>query len=210
MSIASKIASLGLVAAALMSAVPAQAQNTTWEITPTIGYRFGGEIEDDFFDVFSDFEIDESTSYGLTIERSINRNLRFEFLWSHQETTLIEDRFFFFDNAIELFDLDVDYYHVGLMYQWNPGKIRPFVVGSVGITTFEPEPSDLGSESRFSASIGGGAKFMFSDHVGLRLEGRVFSTFLDDDEDFYCRNSCRSDEDYVVQSEARAGLIFAF
>ncbi|MEO1367485.1 MAG: outer membrane beta-barrel protein [Acidobacteriota bacterium] len=212
MSIAPKILSVALAAVTLSVAgwaAPAQA-STEWELTPTVGYRFGGEFESDFFDFFSDFELEDSESYGLTIERAITRDLRIEFLWSHQDTQLIEDRFFVFDPPTELFDLEVDIYHVGVVYQWNVGQVRPFVVGSVGATRFSPEPSDLSTETFFSASIGGGAKFMITDNFGIRAEGRLFNTFLDDGEDFYCRRDCRSDEDYVYQAEARLGLIFAF
>ncbi|MEM1177117.1 MAG: outer membrane beta-barrel protein [Acidobacteriota bacterium] len=209
MTIAPKILSVALAALTFGLDLPAQAE-TEWEITPTIGYRFGGEFESDFFDFFSDFELEDSSSYGVTIERAITSNLRIEFLWSHQETELIEDRFFVFDSGTSLFDIDVDFYHVGLMYQWNPGKIRPFVVGSIGATRFDPIPSDLSTESRLSASVGGGAKFMLTDNFGIRAEGRLFNTFLEDDEDFYCLRDCRSDEDYVYQAEARLGLIFAF
>ena len=58
-------------------------------------------------------------------------------------------------------------------------------------------------------------KVMFSDHVGLRLEGRIFSTFMDDDDDFYCSrdydyDDCDFDDDFFFQTQAKAGLVFAF
>jgi opacity protein-like surface antigen len=129
-------------------------------------------------------------------------------LASRQDTELIRSSGFFNPETV-LLDLEVDYYHVGVLYQWTPGQIHPFVAASVGATVFRPEGSFIDDESRFSFSFGGGVKVMLSDHFGLRFEGRAFSTLVQDDDefcdDFYC-----DDEEYLLQGEVRGGLVFAF
>lgn len=205
--------------AGLMAALPAAAdssENRRLELTPTLGYRSGGEFDNDFiFDLGYHLEVEDSESIGLTLGIGLNRHWTLEFLWDQQESVLVEDGFFFSDGD-ELFDIDVNYAHVGVTYEWTPGHLRPFVAGSLGATHFAPAPSDLSDETRFSMSLGGGLKVMFNDHFGLRLEGRLFSTFMEDGEDFYCDDDdffddeCGFDEDFFFQSEARAGLIFAF
>ncbi|MEM6796070.1 MAG: outer membrane beta-barrel protein [Acidobacteriota bacterium] len=189
----------------------AAAEATDWEITPTLAYRADGETTGDFSNIFTNYDIDESESYGLTVERRLTDNLRLELLWNTQSSELRERRSgILMEPEFFVFDLDIDYYHVGLMHQWDPGNIKPFLVGSVGVTRFAPDSSEFESASRFSASVGGGAKFMFSRNVGLRLEGRLYSTWLRSSDEFYCRASCRNLDDILFQAEGRAGLIIAF
>lgn len=184
------------------------------EITPFIGWRSGGEFVGDDFDFdddFFDLDLDETSSYGLSVAFALSRSWKVELLWSHQATELIEDEFLGPD--FPLFDLDVDYYHVGIVYQWTPGQLRPYVVASAGLTRFNPDFPEFGSESRFSAGAGVGLKGFFSEHVGIAIEGRLFSTLIDDGDEAFCdRRACYSydDSSYLVQGELRAGLVFAF
>ena len=202
--------------ALLPSLAAAESGPSRIELTPTLGYRAGGELDDRFDDGLFDFdtEVEESSSYGLTLGIGLSKHWTLEFLWDEQDSVLIDEGFLFPDE--ELFDIGVTYAHVGVTYEWTPGHVRPFIGASIGGTRFAPEPSDLSSENRLSTSIGGGVKLMFNQNVGLRLEGRVFSTYLEDDEDFYCYDDgyyddyCEIDENYFFQAQARAGLILRF
>ena len=200
---------------ALLFALPAwaEASDRSFEITPTVGYRSGGDFDNDaFFDFSFDLEVEDSDSVGLTLGFGLSQNWILELLWDEQESVLV-DQGFLFGPDLDLFDLTVTYAHVGIVHQWTPGHLRPFITFSAGYTDFDPAPSDLSSEARFSTSFGGGLKVMFNEHLGLRLEGRFFATFLEDNEDFYCQgpfDDCGLDEDYFFQSQARAGLVFAF
>lgn len=202
----------------LMLFVLLLAPTTVWaqsvEITPFAGYRVGGEFDsDDRFFGFDPFEleIEDGESYGVLLDIRLSRSLFLEFTLSRQETRLVE-KFGLFDPAFDLFDIDVDYYHVGLLYQWEPGQVRPFITGSIGATRLEPQVSDLGELYRPSLSLGGGAKILFNDHIGLRFEGRAYTTLIEDDDEVYCDfGDCfRANDTTVTQGEVRAGLIFSF
>lgn len=217
MTMSRRVLRIGLACSLLaLLVLPSVAMaSTKVEISPYYGYRFGGEFEsgDDFF--FNNFglEINDGSSYGLTVGFNVSSNSQIELLYSHQETSLLEDASFL-DNGFPLFDLDVDYLHVGYLYEWKAGQVRPFIVGSLGITRFAPDTSVLDDDERFSVGLGGGVKVMFSDNFGLRFELRGFSTLIDQDDDVFCdsRDFCYSygDEDYLVQGEAKAGLVLAF
>ena len=182
------------------------------EITPFVGLRLGGDFEDDGGDFFDpDFEVDESSSYGLNLGFALSRSFQIELFWSHQESELVSDEGFFLGD-VPITDLDVDYLHAGVLYQWAPGQLRPFVTASLGITEFSPDNRQLEDETRFSASVGGGLKIFFNKTFGLRFEARVLTTVIDEDDDFCDREyRCRDYDDgsYFFQAEVRGGLIFA-
>ncbi len=186
------------------------------EFTPFAGFRFGGDFErsiDDFDHFDLGLALDEGDSYGFILGIGVTRNLQVELLYSTQETTLI-DRFLP-SGSQEVFDLDADYLHAGLAYQFaTSGRVRPFVAGSLGITRLAPNDSFYDDDERFSVGLGVGVKVMLADHVGIRLEGRGFWTLLDEDETFtcdyddYCYDASVTDS--LIQGELLGGLIFAF
>jgi len=87
--------------------------------------------------------------------------------------------------------------------------MRPFLTGVLGLTRYA---SDGNSEVRFTIGAGGGVKLFPVSHVGLRLDGRVYSTFLDGDTRFVACGSgtCLTSlhVDVVWQAEFSAGIVF--
>ncbi|NJL28158.1 MAG: hypothetical protein HC897_09815 [Thermoanaerobaculia bacterium] len=134
---------------------PAAAENV--EINPFVGWRFGGdfvggEFDDDFFDL----DLDETSSYGLSVGFGLTRNWQLELLWSHQATELTENEFLGPD--FPLLDVDVDYYHVGIVYQWTPGQLRPFVAASAGATRFTADEPGVGAKAGFRPPLASGSR----------------------------------------------------
>jgi len=206
---------IALVTLALAPTVAfAQSYTPGLEITPTIGYRWGGELTAENNDLFDkDTEVDSSEAYGLLIDIPLSRSSQIELMASRQSTSFSEGVLFPEDPTTR--DVDLTYYHVGYLYQWTPSNLRPFVVGSLGFTDINPEGA--GSENRFSGSIGGGLKVDLSRNVGFRLEARGFWTdtgstrWYDDCDDDRCR--CWDDSDCSIdlfQSEIRFGLMVKF
>lgn len=195
---------------AVGAVLPLQAGSV--EIAPHIGYRFGGELDDDenaLFDV--DVEIDESATVGATIGIPVWDELRIELLVSHQDTEFTEDDDLFSSPA-DLLDVELTYYHVGVSWTFDLRSVRPYVGGGLGITNIDPEGSS--DDDEFSLNFGGGIKAMFAEHVGFRFDVRGFFTNVDDDHD------CCWDDDYddydwdgdddLWQGEVSAGLVISF
>ena len=199
-----------LIPTLLLAIAPAALAQKTVEIAPFATLPFGGEFEQDRFDDFVDFDIDDGSGYGLSVGIELTGSLQLEFFWSHQEADLVEELGFFFpDPAIT--DLDIDYYHAGVLYHWGGGQFRPFIAGSLGITEFSPGDPFLEDESRFSLGVGAGAKVYFSQSFGLRFEARAFTTVIDEGDDFCDDRFCYYDDGtYFLQGELRGGLVFAF
>ena len=47
---------------------------------------------------------------------------------------------------------------------------------TAGLTWYNPDPAEFGSEVEFSLTIGGGAKLPLSESFALRFEGRALMT----------------------------------
>ena len=195
--------------AGLLAASAAAAQ--TVEITPFYGFQFGGEFEDRFdHRDFDGVDVDEGETWGVFANFALGKSLdggQIELMYSHQDTELQVGRLF----GPRLRDLEIEYWHLGFLYQWTPGQVRPYVVASVGATRLDPLAAS--GETRFSWSLGGGLKLMFSENVGLRLDGRFYSTVIDEDDDVFCDPfDCFAYDDstYLFQGDVKGGIIFAF
>jgi opacity protein-like surface antigen len=205
------LAALSLI---VIAAVPivASAGAPAIEITPTVGYRWGGELLAEDNALFgTDVKLDESEAFGLIIDVPITRNLFVELMADRQETDLGESELFGIDNVA---DIEVTYYHVGVLYQWNLEHASPFVVGGIGLAKLDPDVPGSSSDERFSASVGGGIKLQVSEHVGFRFEGRGYwtNTDTDDWDDWWdeCDDDCWDGDDDLLQGEVKVGLILTF
>lgn len=154
-----------------------------FEVTPFGGSRFGGVIDlsnttantgpaladDDYLTIKS------SWNYGIMADYTIFSgfpNLQAEFMYNHQPTEIGQHNFITGTRS-DLTSADVDMYQWGFNFSFRDPekKIRPYVVGGLGFTHFN-SGGNLPFSNRFSYNLGVGAKYFFSKHVGLRLEGR--------------------------------------
>ncbi len=191
------------------SAGPAEAR---FEITPWAGYRVGG----DFSETDSDAEIElmESNTWGLTFNGMVRPDAEWEFLYAEQSTSLDVSGL-----VTPLGDLDVavQYVQIGGTYLFDGSRARPFIALTIGASRFDPKPGAFSSKTFFAGSFGGGWKIGLGDNLALRLEGRVYSTFVDDDSSLFCESSGGNgsclivlDGNLFTQWEARAGLTVRF
>lgn len=190
----------------------ADEQRPRFELTPFAAYGGGGEFEQT--SLGSDLDVDEAASFGLIFNMRADANRQYEVLYSHQETELDTDGLFANEPVL---DLDIDYLHVGGTYAFDGDFGKPYVVGTIGVSRFEPTSSGFDSETFLSLSFGGGVQLFPSKRLGLRLEGRVFGSFVDSKSKIFCRsgfdtNFCavRVDGDALWQWQVIAGLVSRF
>jgi hypothetical protein len=193
------------------SAVQAQTE-TQFEFTPFWGYQFGGEFVNrwDYEDTIQ-ADIGESSVYGMFINIGVIEGFQIELMYSRQDTELVPLRLP--PGDYPNLDLNVEYYHVGGLYQWKFDKVVPYVAGSMGATRFDPE--SFNSKTKFSVSAGGGVKLMFNPHIGVRFDGRFYSTYIDSNEevfydDYWGYWHTYRDRTFLHQFSAKGGLVLAF
>src|SRR5262245_7539229 len=119
------------------AAVPLAAQ-TTWEVVPSGGYRFGGSFEHfggSFGHSSGSFggsnqlgtlEVKESGAWGVSVGVTIAEEVEVEGLFTRQDTRLATDGFF---TSQPRFALDTEVYHLGGNYLFGEAKsrLRPYL-----------------------------------------------------------------------------------
>ena len=183
-----------------------------FEITPFIGYRTGGQFEEINGD--AEFKLNESESLGFLFNVAANTKGQYEFLYARQSTEVDSGGVFVNDPR---FDLDVEYYQFGGTYLFDGDVARPFFAMTIGMSRFDPQPAEFSAENFFSASVGGGVQLNPGGRFGVRLEGRVYTSLIDDNSRIFCGTDggvggclIEIDGTLLTQWEARAGIVFRF
>jgi opacity protein-like surface antigen len=179
------------------------------DITPFYGYRFGGEFTD--ADTGAQYDIRDSPAWGGMLDIPLSKSSQVEFYYSRQETELqLEDDLF---GSTKLFDLDVDYYHLGGTLVLPEGPWQPFVVTTFGVTYLAPDAPGTDSLTDFSLGFGGGVRFVPTEHFSLYFAGRGLITFMEGNVVYRSESGATTvkiHSDGFWQFELQAGLTFAF
>lgn len=156
--------------------IPSADAQGSFEVTPFFGSRFGGLIDEttaiDPTVSFDHILIKSSFDYGGLFDYALLPNLDAEFMFNRQPTVFTGH-----DVAtnlrVKLADGTLDEYEWGILWAFRSpkAKIKPYIVAGFGFTQFAPSAL-LGFGNRFSDSFGGGVKYFFDEHFGLRLEAR--------------------------------------
>jgi hypothetical protein len=152
--------------------VPVSAQ--TVEFAPLAGYRFGGDL----FEIAANrpVDLDGAPVVGGAVNVDMGDGLWFEALFSHQQThvSVPGDPF----SPPARLSVVVDHWLAGGRQEFGTGRARPFLTGLLGLTRYGAEGDH---EVRFTVGAGGGVKLPLQRWIGLRLDSRVFTTFVDGD-----------------------------
>jgi hypothetical protein len=184
------------------------------EVTPFIGYTMGGDFTN--ATTGTPLSFDDTSSYGIMVDfkQAVNKEGGepwIELYYSRQQTKLKADQGPFVSNP--LFDVNVEYFHIGGTYGQATGKVKPFVVGTFGVTHMTPKGDGLSAETKFSLSLGGGVKLYLTEHVGLRFDARWFGTFFNGSGSVFCSGGAclvNVQGDVLSQYTANAGVVLAF
>jgi hypothetical protein len=193
--------------AVLILCLPRSGVAQTVEITPFAGYRFGGDL----FEIASgrNMDTDGAPAVGAVVNVAVGGDVWFEALVSHQwaHESLPADAF----HPAERVHFAVDHWLAGGRQDFDTGRVRLFLTGLLGLTRYA---ADDDSEIRFAVSAGGGMRWPAGRHLAVRLDGRVFTTFVDADGS---ATACGPrgclvglDVDVAWQYEFTAGLSFGF
>ncbi|MEK6253845.1 MAG: hypothetical protein N2B05_04015 [Gemmatimonadales bacterium] len=181
------VALAGTLVAVTTFAVPATAQTHTVELTPFVGYMFGGEVN-----VWNgSMSVKDDMNYGLVLDFVLNRNTDLEASSTRRDTELVYDEWLVGKRPI--YTTSVNVWQFGGQYRFNPTEtVRPFISGTLGITHYsvgdqlDADAPQMSSETFVSMVFGGGVKIFPSERIGIRLAGHLYSTILSSGSGFWC------------------------
>ncbi|PKI12957.1 outer membrane beta-barrel protein [Colwellia sp. 12G3] len=179
------------------------------EVTPLIGYRFGGDFDTSKNKIHNKIELSDETSYGLLTAWSFDRNRQGEFLVSHYNTDFSESDDFTVSNT----GLGITYAHLGGNVPISEGPVPFYITGGFGLTHLDPKDDGLSNETRFSVNVGLATKIELNERISLRLDSRVYGTFFNSDSAIFCDvETCAIyiSSSIWVQSEVSAGITYRF
>jgi opacity protein-like surface antigen len=190
------------------------ATNWSWEVTPFVGYRMGGDFDLDGSPAASKVDLDDHGSFGLAVNlfSSGDKSESYELFYSRQKASVAKN------SPLAPFDLNVEYLHLGGTLNFNDElPVRPYIAGGLGLTRFSPQTGNGGDDSRFSLSLGAGVKLPVTKRFNVRLEARGFLTLVNSQSAFFCASgtqggvcAIRVKGDSFIQYELLAGAAFAF
>ncbi len=205
----------GLLAGAIaiaLTTTAAAAQRV--ELSPFAGFQFGaGRLRLQG----GDLDVQSAANFGGTLDIRLASTTWLGFTYSRQDTQLeVEERGA--GTGIGLFDVAIEYIHLGLSYQPVGVGIHPFARIMGGITRYNPRSSDRSSETEPSGSFGGGIKSLLTKNIGVKLESRFLVTFVlpSDEETSFCGPDIalgcfvKMPATLIAQGNVTAGVFVAF
>ena len=180
------------------------------DVAPYGGYRFGGDV----FEAVAGhpLDMDGAPAVGVVFDVPLANGLQVEGLFSHQEASVLGPLQPFAGPPAR-WRVSVDHWQGGGLQEFGGVRVRPFLTGMLGLTRYAAEAD---SEIRFTLGAGGGVKLFPVSHIGIRLDGRAFATFLDADARAVACSSGRGtcffalNVNVVWQAEFTAGLLVKF
>jgi hypothetical protein len=148
----------------------------TIEITPSYGYQFGTKLN--YGPNY--IKVSDSDQWGVTLGFETYDDLMVELSYTHQGAALNIRDIIISPTENRLADISGDWIMVGGTKYFPKGKIRPFVGSALGIVILSPSNENrniinrsLDNETKFAFSFKGGINIMFSDKIGLNLQGNL-------------------------------------
>jgi len=196
-----------------IAAIPTFAQygydSHRFEISPFVGYQFGGKLGVQA----GTLSIKDAMNYGVALDVYIRPGVQVELAYIRQDTELLL-RDILTGQKSSLFDMAVEHYQIGGLYEVRPGRVRPYGLLTAGLTHFKPKPNNRSSEWRFSFGFGGGVKASVTERIGFRFQGRLLFPYFGAGGGLWCSapGGCfvSLNGRLVVQADFTGGIFLAF
>jgi hypothetical protein len=154
--------------------------------------------------------LDGGLSYGMSVGVHLDEENLIELRWVRQDTQV-----HLRGSASSYKKVVLDQFHGDFTHEYipeaGPHWVRPFVMASAGATHVDGGTGS--SFTRFSCGIGGGVKFYFTRHLGVRVQGEWLPLVVEPEvTSFICGGGCvvRLAARMVSQGEFAVGPVFRF
>jgi opacity protein-like surface antigen len=185
-------------------------RENAFELTPFVGYRWGGTIfADQTFLFGEDVNVASSANFGVNFGIPLgDSGMKLE-LMANRQASELETESGLFEPQNEVADIDVTYLHAGLQIPFARSRnATPYFIVSAGLANLDPQVRNVSAENRFSASAGIGVKIPMNEMLSVRLEGRGYYTALEEQNDCTICDYFYNEDFY--QGEVNFGLGLSF
>jgi opacity protein-like surface antigen len=157
------------------------------EITPSYGYQFGTRLNYGLGYVKAEPSGQWGIAAGVEARPGIVVKLSYTSMGTESRVRDIDIEN---NREVRLSDLQNDWFLLGVQRYLNNGKVKPFVGGGLGLVVVSPKNENtlnctgclpqgqitpsLSSNTYFAFNFEAGANIMFSDVVGLNLQGNLY------------------------------------
>jgi opacity protein-like surface antigen len=123
----------------------------------------------------------DSGQFGVTLGVETYSGLMAEFTYINMSSELRLRDVIYAPFESRLADVNVDWFLIGATRYFKEGKVKPFAGGGLGLVVLSPKnenreiiESNISSSTKFAFSFKAGVNIMFSEVVGLKLQGDLF------------------------------------
>jgi outer membrane protein with beta-barrel domain len=183
-----------------------------FELTPFLGYTWGGTIYSDVTNLFGqDVQSSSSANYGIDFGIPLGTsNLKLDLMVARQDTDLTTSGGGLFQPDNRVANFHVTYYHGGLVIPFNESRqATPYVILSAGVANLDPTISGVAPSNRFSAAAGVGVKVPVNNQFGVKIEGRGYFTSLGGNNNNCYRCYDNGGHDFY-QGQINLGFVISF
>jgi hypothetical protein len=160
----------------IIGATTALGQNI--ELTGFFGGQMNGGL-DLSTAFFRRLDVQNGKTYGLAAGFLRGDHYGAEFMWAYNKAdTVAQPKGGGPD--VKVFTLDTNQYIGNFLIHFTRREkaVRPFVLLGVGATNLHAARAGVDSSTRLVGDLGGGVKYNFSRHLGLRLQAKWSPAFL--------------------------------
>ena len=177
----SLVALAALVVIAAEAGIAFAQEPGSFEIVPTVGWRWGGGMTS--INGIRKLETDPAVSYGLSIGRRLYPTAGVDIGWMHFEGDV---------NATLNSGADIsggklkrdDILLNGTWYSYRGTSTSPFFTAGAGVSIFAAE--NASSNTRFAWDIGAGVRHDMNEKVAARLQIKWMPTWITTGTGVYC------------------------
>jgi hypothetical protein len=158
-----------VLAAMSICGLPVPAPGQTIEVVPLAGYRFNNDL----FEAAANrpVDLDGAPVVGGALNVAIGDGRWLESLFTRQQAEVTVPRSPVRSRVV------VDQLLGGGRQEFGVRGARPFFTGLLGLTRYGVDGHD--AEVRFTIGAGGGVRVPVQRRIGVRLDSRVLTTFVD-------------------------------